>query len=157
MIIYQTGNLKLFSENIFSNFNSSLYSKNFLKEDKNFKDYASKLAKVNNNVLIINFEDLFTNKNIIINQIIKFLNIENNDILYRSTLFSNTLETKEIKFLNEIKDDPYRVLSNNQINFINYLYDSKKLTLYNRFLYRFYNFIINIVMGVRKLIRKKLP
>jgi len=90
---------------------------------KYFRNEVRKIKEKNRNVFVIDFENLVYNTKDVMNGVADFLGIERDKVLYRPTLNSVELENENVKLIDKIHDDPYKVFSKDQIDLIKYFID----------------------------------
>ena len=116
-------------------FSSSI---NIVKKDLLYSSFINKLS--NKNIKFVDFNQMFKNRNKLLEEIYNFLNIENKKKLFMPSLFGE----KIIKYdqENQYIDDPLNLYSSTEINIIKNILSSKILlffiSYFSKILFQFY-------------------
>ena len=100
-----------------------IFNTRYLYNLKYFRDEVGRIKERNRNVYVIDFENLVHNTKEVMDGVADFLGIERDKVLYKPTLNSVELENDSIKLIDKTHDDPYKVLSKDQIDLIKYFID----------------------------------
>ena len=100
-----------------------LFSTRYLYNLKYFRNEVNKIKEKNRNIYVVDFESLVHNTKEVMDGVADFLGIERDKVLYKPTLNSVELENNNAKLIDKIHDDPYKVLSKDQIDLIKYFID----------------------------------
>ena len=102
-------------------FYSVLYDKNFIKKVNLFEQNIEKI-KNNKDVFCVDFKNIIFKTEKVMKEISNFLEIPFENIMTKATLNGQTIENNDLKFTNQINDDPEKVLKNSEIKLLKYLY-----------------------------------
>ena len=117
---------ELYSSNLFFKYDTDLLSYKFAKQSEVFRQEVNRIECENQNVYQVDFENFFENRNSTIDELLNFLSLNKEDIVYRLTLNSNDLENDGPWLSGKINENPYSVLSKQQLRYYEFLIGDRK-------------------------------
>ena len=123
---------------VFSVYERTLYSKGYIDKFNNFQTKLGALRQKEKDIYMVDFDEMILNTKEAMSKIAAFLGIKANPIMYKATLNGVPISNPYGNFdLGKIMHDPYKILSKEQIQMLNYLFhgwDSKLSIFQNTYL-----------------------
>jgi hypothetical protein len=114
----------LISRCLYNKYNPYLFNKTFIRQTRHYNENILRLSKADKDVYVVKTEDIICNTKNTMDGIADFLEIEREEILYKQTFVGEEPSTRGVAYdTGKIVDDPYKVLSRDQINMLKYFFD----------------------------------
>jgi len=133
---------------LYNKYNPNLYSKGFINKVRHYNESVLKLSQTEKDVYVVKTEDIICNTKNAMDGVADFLGIEKQDILYKPTFDGVLTRSGTMHSTGKIIDDPYKMLTSDQINMLKYLfYGWNQIETFNDKVKTVYNLSILKVMN----------